>query len=492
MEELSELIEMKKYFIMHAPRQTGKTSTLKALEHKLNLEGKYHALYVNIELAQSFRENISAAMEAIVNEIGRRAIELLNDNFILEQLPELKKQGSEGTLLNSILTDWCRHLKKPLILLIDEIDSLIGDTLVSVLRQLRAGYDKRPQSFPQSVILCGVRDIKDYKIHASSEKEIITGGSCFNIKAASLRLGCFSAEETEELLLQHTKETGQVFAPEAIAEIYRLSGGQPWLVNALAYELCFDNRQNRDRSIKITKEMVTAAKEKLILQRQTHIDQLMDKLKEERVRQVMQPILLGAESFNADGDNILYCEDLGLLKYGVRPPEIANPIYKEVLPRELSDSFQQTLYINNPDFIENGLLNMEKLMQRFISFYRENAHQEFFNYEIVPHILLMAFLQRIINGGGHIIREYALGRKRMDLGVFFGEQRFAIEIKMKKKGTQPLKEGKEQLSTYMDSLGLQKDGWLLIFDPDIRKPWSRRFKEKTIKHADKTIRVLEM
>jgi hypothetical protein len=41
----------------------------------------------------------------------------------------------------------------------------------------------------------------------------------------------------------------------------------------------------------------------------------------------------------------------------------------------------------------------------------------------------MAFLQRIINGGGHIIREYALGRKRMDLGVFFGEQRFAIEIK---------------------------------------------------------------
>jgi hypothetical protein len=361
-----------------------------------------------------------------------------------------------------------------------------------VLRQLRAGYDKRPQSFPQSVILCGVRDIKDYKIHASSEKEIITGDSCFNIKAASLRLGCFSAEETEELLLQHTKETGQVFAPETIAEIYRLSGGQPWLVNALAYELCFDNRQNRDRSIKITKEMVTAAKEKLILQRQTHIDQLMDKLKEERVRQVMQPILLGAESFNADGDNILYCEDLGLLKYGVRPPEIANPIYKEVLPRELTDSFQQTLYIKNPDFIENGLLNMEKLMQRFISFYRENAHQEFFNYEIVPHILLMAFLQRIINGGGHIIREYALGRKRMDLGVFFGEQRFAIEIKMKEKDTQPLKEGKEQLSAYMDSLGLQKDGWLLIFDPDIQKPWSRRFKEKTVNQTDKTIRVLEM
>ena len=87
----------------------------------------------------------------------------------------------------------------------DEIDALVGDTLISMLRQLRAGYEERPKRFPISVILCGIRDVKDYRIH-SSNKEIITGGSAFNIKAESLRLGDFSREECLELLidLQHT------------------------------------------------------------------------------------------------------------------------------------------------------------------------------------------------------------------------------------------------------------------------------------------------
>ncbi len=84
------------------------------------------------------------------------------------------------------------------------IDALIGDTLISVLRQLRSGYDKRPKVFPISIILCGIRDIKDYRIHRSNN-DIITGGSAFNIKAESLRLGNFSKENTKNLLLEHTK-----------------------------------------------------------------------------------------------------------------------------------------------------------------------------------------------------------------------------------------------------------------------------------------------
>ena len=81
------------------------------------------------------------------------------------------------------------------MVLIDEIDTLVGDTLISVLRQLRAGYDQRPERYPQSVVLCGVRDVRDYRIRSSSG-EIITGGSAFNIKAESLWLGDFSETET--------------------------------------------------------------------------------------------------------------------------------------------------------------------------------------------------------------------------------------------------------------------------------------------------------
>jgi hypothetical protein len=95
------------------------------------------------------------------------------------------------------------------VLLLDEVDALVGDTLISLLRQLRAGYTQRPTAFPQTIILCGVRDLRDYRIHASSEAEAITGGSAFNIKAKSLRLGDFSAAETRTLLLEHTRKPGR-------------------------------------------------------------------------------------------------------------------------------------------------------------------------------------------------------------------------------------------------------------------------------------------
>ena len=94
------------------------------------------------------------------------------------------------------------------MVLVVEIYPLIGDTLISVLRQLRAGYDQRPGSSPRSIVLCRVRD---YRIHASSEQAPITGGSAFNVRAGSLRLGDFTQAEVRALLVQHTGETGQGF-----------------------------------------------------------------------------------------------------------------------------------------------------------------------------------------------------------------------------------------------------------------------------------------
>ncbi|MEA1884219.1 MAG: hypothetical protein U9N62_06845 [Thermotogota bacterium] len=75
--------------------------------------------------------------------------------------------------LKTALARWCQESDKPVMLLIDEIDSLIGDTLIAVLRQLRAGYTARPQRFPQSIILCGVRDVRDYRIFSDKDQHII-------------------------------------------------------------------------------------------------------------------------------------------------------------------------------------------------------------------------------------------------------------------------------------------------------------------------------
>ena len=73
-------------------------------------------------------------------------------------------------------------------------------------------------------------------------------------------------------------------------------------------------------------------------------------------------------------------------------------------------------------------------LERFTQFYRENAQiwlQGYQYKESGPHLLLLAFLQRIINGGGYICREYALGSRRVDLFVRWKHQTFVLELKIK-------------------------------------------------------------
>ncbi|MEM7532463.1 MAG: ATP-binding protein [Chloroflexota bacterium] len=224
--EIIELIHREKYFILHAPRQTGKTSLMLALMDYLNDEGIYHCLYINTEVGQAARENVYDAIHAILSQLAIEAEGCLDDAYPLEIANKTLNEVGAFSALNSVLTRWSQHQTKPIVLLLDEVDSLVGDTLVSLLRQLRAGYNKRPERFPQSIILCGVRDIQDYRIHASSEKAVITGGSAFNIKAESLRVGDLDKEESLQLYKQHTNETGQQFTVDALERLWGLSQGQ--------------------------------------------------------------------------------------------------------------------------------------------------------------------------------------------------------------------------------------------------------------------------
>ena len=285
LDEVLTLIQQKKYFVLHAPRQTGKTSSLLALRDLLNAEGDYRCVYVNVEGGQALREDVEQVMRTLLGGLASRA-RLGGDEFLDAVWLDLWTKHGAGAL-GEALTRWAEASPEPLVLLIDEIDSLIGDSLLAVLRQLRAGYDLRPEGFPQSAVLCGVRDVRDYRIHSTAENAMIAGGSAFNIKAESLRLGDFSAGEVQTLLAQHTAETGQVFTDDALETIWKQTQGQPWLVNALAYETCFKSEVGRNRSQPVVAEALLAAQEQLIRRRETHLDQLADKLKEERVRRVV-------------------------------------------------------------------------------------------------------------------------------------------------------------------------------------------------------------
>lgn len=469
------LIEQKKYFILHAPRQSGKTTAIRILIDQLNAEEKYTALYVNVEAAQAARGNVRNGLNTILGQFKAALIEALGaPRHPIECINQLLKETEPRfSTLHEFLQDWCMHSDKPIILFIDEIDSLVGDTLISVLRQIRAGYPNRPEAFPQAICLIGVRDVRDYRIWSEEQGSMVLGGSAFNIKAESLVLENFSRDQVRYLYEQHTKETGQVFTDEAIEYAFSLTQGQPWLVNALAYQACF--RDVTDRSKAITKAIIERSKEVLIQRRDTHIDVLIDRLAEPRVRHIIDAIVGGAgeeEVFNAD--DLQYVRDLGLIaQKGIG---IANPIYQEIIPRELAYAKQESIAQQTSWYItQHGALDTHKLLEAFTQFFRENSEvwlERFAYKESGPHLLLMAFLQRVINGGGRIHREYALGRKRLDLLIEWQQQRIVLELKVKR-GNKTLADGLEQTAWYMDTNNAT-EGHLIIFDRSKDRSWDEK------------------
>ena len=333
MDDLLDPIRRARYFGLQAPPRTGKTSILIALRDLLNSGdvGDYRCVHMNMEVPQVAHDDLTSGIRAILSNLSECAL-LLGDEYPGGVWPDsLDRDGPENAL-NTLLTRWCVANPTPLVLLMDGIDSLVGDTLISVLRQLRTGYEQRPEGFPASIVLCGVHDIRDYRIH-SNTGEVIAGGSPFNVAAKSLRLGDFTETETCQLMQQHVDATKQPITPAARKAVWRQTRGQPWLVNALCAGACFDNKTGRDRSRPIDVDDIRAAREELILSRRTHLDQLAHKLEEERVRRVVEPILSGGEGQHQVRD-LEYVRDLGLIDDS-HPPRMANPIYAEVVPREL-------------------------------------------------------------------------------------------------------------------------------------------------------------
>jgi hypothetical protein len=494
-QEVRMLIEQEKYFVLHAPRQTGKTSTMLELAKVLNKEGKYHALYINVEVAQAARGDYEKALPMIARELSTRRREQLPSQKEFDQLFEdVKKDTPVGNLLNELLSRWCAILDKPLVLFIDEIDSLVGDSLISVLRQIRSGYTHRPRFFPQSVCLFGVRDVRDYRIWSEEQGSMVLGGSAFNIKAESLKMGEFTEEQVRDLYLQHTTETGQKFDDDAIEYAFEQTQGQPWLVNALAYQACF--KDCTDRSKPITKKIMQEAKEILILRRDTHLDVLIDRLQEPRIRNIVDAIISGdATDLNVPIDDLQYVRDLGLLKQ--KRYEIANPIYQEVIPRELVYTKQEAILQEQLWYLkEDGTIDMHKMLESWTEFFRENSEiwlGKFSYKESGPHLLMMAFLQRIINGGGDIHREYALGRKRVDLLLTWpkeGKQKVVVELKLNY-GPKAYADGLRQTKEYMD-VSSATEGHLIIFDRKSEKSWDEKIYQKDEVVDDTTIHVWGM
>jgi hypothetical protein len=482
--EARPLIERGLYFVVHAPRQTGKTTTLRALAQDLTAEGRFAALHFSCQRAEPAGDDFAYAQDLLLQAMRDRAeIDLPAELRPPEPWPDLPRGGQ----LYAAITAWARACPRPLVLFYDEIDALRGDSLLSVLRQLREGYEVRRQAFAASVVLCGLRDVRDYKAASGGDPSRMGTASPFNIKVESLRLKDFTEEDVRNLYAQHTAETGQVFTEDALNRAWEYTAGQPWLVNALAREAVEKMHVPFDEPI--TGEHIDTARERLIIARATHLDSLLARLQEPRVQRIVEPLIVG-DTIVPDpalDDDLSYVQDLGLIARD-KPVRIANPIYREVIVRVLGTAAEANITADPRSVIRaDGRLDLDRLLHGFADFWRE--HGDILTsgetyHEAAPHLVFMAYLSRLVNGGGFVDREYGVGRGRVDLLVRWpyrdqtgkrSVQRHAIELKVRAKGRpDPLADGLRQLDDYLRRLDLS-EGTLVIFD---RRPSAKPIDER--------------
>jgi len=484
------LIDEEQYFVIHAARQSGKTTLIRTLTEEINKKGDYYALYCSLEALQGINEP-EKAIPLIIDQIKFRLY--FEDTAAKKVFDDIPEKIGYTSLLTMMIARFSKELDKPLILFFDEVDCLQNGTLINFLRQLRNEFVNRSDiPFAHSIALVGMRNIRDYKAKIRNNSDTLKSASPLNIVTKSLTIVNFTLKEVRKLIQQHVGQTGQKVEPAAVDKVFYYSQGQPWLTNALMREVVME-QLNNDFSITITPEHIDEAAQTIMMRRDTHLDSLLERLKEERVRRVVEPVIRGNEmEISMVSDDVQYCLDLGILKDEGNRLKPANPMYAEVIIRTLTYDNQYALYSSvESKWADGKNLDMNGLMTAFQEFWRENSDiwiEKYQYKEAAPHLIMQAFLQRVINGGGTIDREYATGRRRMDLCVHYHGNRYAIELKLRY-NEKTIAEGLQQLSDYLDTLNLT-EGWLLVFDRRPEVGWDEKIFRRKEKVNKKTIFVV--
>jgi hypothetical protein len=545
--DVDDMIEGEFYFVLHSPRQSGKTTCLVELTKRINSEGKFYAINCSLASLRNTKDT-DIAMSKIVyridNALRYSSVDKLSN--LAHSFSEERYMNASNSKIQDMLNDICRSLDRELVVFFDEADCMHEDPLITFLTQIRDGYLYRyssPKSvFPRSMALVGMRDMRDYRHRVRPDDQSAGLASPFNVKKESLTLANFSRDEIESLYGQHTADTGQSFAKDAVDRAWYWTEGQPWLVNALADNVIVKQFKN-DYSRIVTAKEIDLAVHNLILRNDTHFDSLAERLKEPRLRRVIEPVIVGAKSFprGVSDDDKRYAVDLGILKPDsatekrYRP---ANPIYSEVLPRILSWNIQDSLpddlankWMDGTSIDMNGLLKAFQLYWRMnreamtennqidtlvhgsvedaLENYRVQHHEkekieipngitdkiaekirnDITNLadEAFAHLVLFAFLQRVLNGGAEIDREMGMGNTKCDICVTYKGLFYPLELKIKKNMT--LKDSCAQLYGYMDKSGAPV-GWLVVFDMNFKKLWDDKISWEEIDYLGKTIHLV--
>ena len=465
--QIKKMVDRGQYFSINKGRQYGKTTILKALREYLKND------YVVISMDFQF---VSTSEFATENSFVKAFARLLWSRYHREMPNEIEEQIKQMKLsLNYVeadlfvtLSEWCEMSSKPIVLMIDEVDSASNNQVfLDFLAQLRGYYLERTE-FPtfQSVILAGVHDIRNLrqKIRPDAEHK---HNSPWNIASNFDIDMSFSVSDIAGMLTEyeHDHHTGMDIA-KLSQLIYDYTSGYPVLVSSIC-KYMDENQKNW------TLENLAFAVKAIIVSRIPLFESLINKLEDDQqLCNLLYRLLFQGEKFlfSAYDSAIQSAVMYGFVKNQNGSLEIANRIFETVI----YDWFISSASTNSPifsegvndknQFIQGNQLNMEKILEKFILHFNDiyGSQPDKFKEEDGRKLFLL-YLRPIINGtGNYYIEAQTRDQKRTDVIVDYLGKQYIIELKIWR-GEEYNTEGEKQIAEYLNYYHLEK-GYLLSFN----------------------------
>lgn len=491
LQAIRKLIDAGQYITINRGRQYGKTTTLKALTRTLS--DSYYVLDMDFQTAMS-----GAAFETeesfvhTFTESFCFLFEMTDTNDELdEQLAAMKKAASNPLRLSELfryLVRICKKADKPIILLIDEVDSASNNQVfLDFLAQLR-GYYLNRDTVPtfQSVILAGVHDIRNLQLKIRPDAEH-KHNSPWNIATALEVDMSFSPDDIAGMLRDYEADHSTGMDIAAISQmIYDYTSGYPVLVSMICKFI-------DEKDLTWTVQGVKQAVRQILFVQAPLFESLINKLEQ------YPPLRQQVTALLEKGSRIPYRPDdeatkqaimFGFAKVQNGSLIIANRIFETRFYDRLltePEAQQSPMYLagerEKPEFVRNGRLNMELILEKFAEYFHDIYGEQTERFiENDGRKLFLIYLRPIINGtGNYYIEAQTRDLTRTDVIVDYLGAQYIIEMKIWR-GKEYNERGEQQLREYLDYYHIDK-GYLLSFNFN----QSKQIGTKTVQVGDKTV-----
>ena len=505
LELMKTMVEEGKYFTVNRGRQYGKTTTLKMLARYLKDD------YVVLSLDfQGISSEGFKSESTFVQELSKMFVEAAElrgmpiPQEYLDMFSQFAYNKNGDMRLSDIFTTflkWCNRSDKPIVLIIDEVDSASNNgVFLDLLALLRYHYLERAASDDyktfQSVILAGVTDIKNLKRKLRPD-EVGKVNSPWNIAVDFTLDMSLSAEGIAGMLKDYENDHNTGMDVEAVAkEIRAYTGGYPFLVCRIC-QLLDKELAGSERfpalSDAWTQDGISEAVRIIVSESNTLFDSLMGKIiNNPEMSDALEDMLFSGKNIAYNRYNLAINDALmyGFIDVSGNTITIANRIFEMLLynyylsENEMKKHSMYRAASNERElFIKDGHLDMDKVLERFVVSFDDLYGDDYETFdEDEGRRRFLLYIRPIINGtGNYYVEAQTRNNRRMDVVIDYLGERFVVELKIWR-GNAYNERGQEQLSDYLDYYHIQK-GYMLSYNFNKNKEVG----VKTISVGDKTL-----